>query len=46
MGYFPHIHGNGLKLGQEEVEAVGKWEKGIDGWGPAGWPFEEDTPKP
>lgn len=46
MGYFPHIHGNGLKLGREEVEAVGKWEKGGDEWGPAGWPFEEDAPKP
>jgi hypothetical protein len=45
MGYFPHIHGNGLKVGREEVESVAKWEKPEGGWGPEGWPFIEDTPK-
>ena len=45
MGYFPHIHGNGLKLGIEEVESTARWVKGDGEWGPAGWPFDEDTPK-
>jgi hypothetical protein len=45
MGYFPHIHGNGLKLGREEVDEVGEWVRGDGEWGAAGWPFgEEDVP--
>lgn len=45
-GYFPHIHGNGLKLGREEVENVGKWERVGEKWGPEGWPWGgEDVPK-
>jgi len=48
---FPHIHENGgpdypggLKLGNEEVESVGRWERGEIGWSPEAWPFEEDRP--
>jgi uncharacterized protein (DUF952 family) len=52
-GFFPHIHGNagpgegeqGLKLGKEEVESVGFWSRGEEGWSGQGWPFEEDSPK-
>lgn len=44
MGYFPHIHGNGLKLGREEVDEVGEWVRGDGEWGAAGWPFGEDVP--
>ena len=42
-GYFPHIHGNGMKLGKEEVDNVGKWERG-EQWTPETWPFDEDIP--
>jgi hypothetical protein len=45
MGYFPHVHGNGLKIGREEVEEVGMWKRGRSGWGVGEWPFGEDTPK-
>jgi hypothetical protein len=44
MGFFPHIY-NGLKVGIEEVESVGKWDRGDGEWGAEGWPFDEDTPK-
>ena len=44
-GYFPHIHGNGMKLGRREVEDVGKWVKVGERWGQEGWPFGEDVPK-
>lgn len=29
-GLFPHLY-NGLKLGREEVDCVGRWERG-EGW--------------
>ena len=45
MGYFPHMHGNGLKLGREEVDEVGAWNRGNDGWAIDDWPFGEDFPK-
>jgi uncharacterized protein (DUF952 family) len=45
MGYFPHVHGNGLKIGREEVDEVGMWKRGSDGWGVEEWPFGEDKPK-
>jgi len=44
-GYFPHIHGNGLKLGRDEVESIGKWVRGDATWVAEGWPFEDDRPK-
>jgi len=49
-GYFPHIYANGedgsLKLGRDEVESVGKWERGEGKWGSEGWPFgREDVPR-
>ncbi|KAL2067729.1 hypothetical protein VTL71DRAFT_15825 [Oculimacula yallundae] len=52
-GFFPHIYSNagegegeqGLKLGKEEVESVGKWEKGDGKWSAASWPFGEDSPR-
>lgn len=54
-GYFPHIYNNdpegvgekGLKLGRDEVDAVGKFEKAGEGktWSAVGWPWgEEDAP--
>ncbi|KAH8600763.1 hypothetical protein B0O99DRAFT_681631 [Bisporella sp. PMI_857] len=43
-GYFPHIHGNGMRLGREETDQVGKWEKD-DTWTTASWPFDEDIPQ-
>ena len=42
-GYFPHVHGNGMRLGNGEVDNVGKWERG-ENWTPGSWPFEEDIP--
>lgn len=42
MGYFPHIHGNGLKVGREEVDEVGVWQRASSGWGVEEWPFAED----
>ncbi|KAG9246624.1 hypothetical protein BJ878DRAFT_272868 [Calycina marina] len=42
-GYFPHIHGNGMKLGSAEVERVRKWERGEE-WSAKSWPFDEDAP--
>lgn len=46
-GYFPHVYANGeggvLKLGVEEVESVGKWERGGE-WSASEWPWEEDRP--
>lgn len=42
-GYFPHIHQNGMRLGKEEVESVGKWERG-EQWNATCWPFDEDIP--
>ncbi|TVY25623.1 hypothetical protein LHYA1_G006331 [Lachnellula hyalina] len=51
-GGFPHIYevGDGegkgtLRLGSEEVESVGMWEKGEGSWSEKGWPFGEDVPK-
>lgn len=42
---FAHLHGNGLKLGRDEVDDVGKWLKGPGGdWDVTGWPFAEDMP--
>ncbi|KAG8873620.1 hypothetical protein FRB97_006610 [Tulasnella sp. 331] len=37
-GLFPHIY-NGLKLGADEVDLVGIWEKAEDTWEVADWPF-------
>jgi hypothetical protein len=46
MGYFPHVHGNGLKIGKEEVDQVGVWKRAEKGWRAAEWPFgDEDRPK-
>ncbi len=42
-GLFPHIY-NGLKLGNEEVDAVAKWERG-DGWKDGGGPWEAEWRK-
>lgn len=52
-GGFPHIYevvedeeGKGtLRLGREEVESVGKWERGDGSWSKQGWPFGEDEPR-
>ncbi|KAG0648185.1 hypothetical protein D0Z07_5312 [Hyphodiscus hymeniophilus] len=44
MGYFPHVHGNGLKIGREEVDEVGVWRRGSLGWEVREWPFAEDVP--
>lgn len=44
-GFFPHLY-NGLKVGKDEVEAVGEWKKGAGQWSREGWPFrEEDVPQ-
>jgi len=32
MGYFPHVHGNGLRIGREEVDEVGVWKRRVEGW--------------
>jgi hypothetical protein len=32
-------------LGREEVDGVGKWERGGESWGKEGWPFGEDEPR-
>ena len=45
MGYFPHVHGNGLKIGLEEVDEVGVWKRGSGRWSAQEWPFTEDKPK-
>lgn len=49
MGGFPHIYhteAGALRLGREEVESIGTWERDTEGWGPKGWPFgDEDIPK-
>jgi len=51
MGYFPHVYGNGpteeggLKLGVEEIESVGTWVRGQEGWSAKEWPFTEDHPE-
>ena len=39
------MHGNGLKIGREEVDEVGIWKRGSNGWGVGEWPFREDIPK-
>jgi uncharacterized protein (DUF952 family) len=51
-GLFPHVYGNGeegdeegLRLGREEVDGIGKWERGGESWGKEGWPFGEDEPR-
>ena len=48
-GVFPHVYGNGegggLRLGREEVESVGKWERKEGRWSGEGWPFGEDVPE-
>lgn len=51
-GLFPHVYGNGgegdeegLRLGREEVDGVGKWVRVGERWGREGWPFGEDEPK-
>lgn len=42
---FPHLY-NGLKVGREEVDEVGVWERGPNGWSAEGWPFGEvDVPE-
>jgi len=52
--YYPHVYSNGpeehacgrgVKLGSEEIEKVGIWKKGEEGWSKNGWPFEEDVPR-
>jgi uncharacterized protein (DUF952 family) len=45
MGYFPHVHGNGLKIGREEVDEVGVWKRGDGGWSVEDWSYEEDKAK-
>ncbi|RDL35253.1 Uncharacterized protein BP5553_07184 [Venustampulla echinocandica] len=49
MGGFPHIYetkSGELRLGREEVESVGTWNRGGERWGHQGWPFGgEDIPK-
>ena len=45
MGYFPHVHGNGLKIGRDEVDRVGIWKRGDKGWSVEEWPFEGDIAK-
>lgn len=52
---YPHIYSNGdeegqcgkgIKLGKEEVENVGLWKKGAEGWTVEDWPFgHEDIPQ-
>ena len=44
-GLFPHVHGNGLKVGREQVDEVGVWRRvnGAD-WSVNEWPFEDDRP--
>jgi uncharacterized protein (DUF952 family) len=44
-GLFPHVHGNGLKLGREEVDEVGTWNRkeGRE-WSVDEWPFGEGRP--
>ena len=39
------MHGNGLKLGREEVDEVEVWKR-VEGreWSVGEWPFEEDRP--
>ncbi|KAF8862131.1 hypothetical protein BDZ45DRAFT_671429 [Acephala macrosclerotiorum] len=53
-GLFPHVYGNGkegdgdeagLRLGAEEVDEVGRWERGGERWGKEGWPFGKDEPR-
>ena len=45
LGYFPHVHGNGMKIGREEVDEVGVWKRGSADWSIEQWPFEEDRAK-
>ena len=49
MGGFPHIYHTdegGLRLGNNEVQDLGTWERGEGIWGKKGWPFgDEDLPK-
>lgn len=43
-GCFAHLY-NGLKVGRDEVDSVGEWKKGSDGWSADGWPFiQVDVP--
>lgn len=48
-GLFPHVYANaddgGLRLGAQEVESAGKWEKKRGKWTDEGWPFGEDVPE-
>jgi len=39
-GFFPHIY-NGLKVGKEEVDDVGEWRKGSEGWSGEDWCWGE-----
>ncbi|THV50551.1 hypothetical protein BGAL_0146g00280 [Botrytis galanthina] len=39
-GFFPHIY-NGLKVGKEEVDDVGEWRKGNEGWSGEDWCWGE-----
>lgn len=51
--FFPHVYANagpgegeqGLKLGRDEVESVGSWERVGEDWSLVGWPFREDVPR-
>lgn len=51
--FYPHVYSNGpeehacgrgVKLGSEEIEKVGSWKRGAEGWSKEGWPFTEDSP--
>ena len=49
-GCFPHVYGDsqggaGCRLGREEVDSVGQWVKGDEGWEVSGWPFEGGRPE-
>jgi len=48
-GHFPHVYANGSdggqRLGREEVDAVGRWVRGDQGWSSEGWCFDEDVPR-
>lgn len=43
-GCFPHLY-NGLKVGKDEIGAVGEWKRVGEEWSSEGWPWgDEDTP--
>ncbi|QSZ29335.1 hypothetical protein DSL72_003849 [Monilinia vaccinii-corymbosi] len=40
LTFFPHIY-NGLQVGREEVDDMGEWRRGDDGWSGEGWCWGE-----